>query len=77
MTLSQAVGKRIEKLLKERNMTQYQLCKMGGIPRSTISVTISGKHKTIKLDTIYQVVATLNITLEEFFADELFENIED
>ena len=77
MKLSVAVGQRIEKLLRERNMTQYQLSKNGGIPRSTISVVVSGKHSTVKLDTIYQICATLNITLEEFFKDELFSNIED
>ena len=77
MKLSDAVGKRVEKLLAERNMTQYQLYKNGGIPRSTISVTADGKYKTVKLDTIYQIVATLGITLKDFFDDALFEDIED
>ena len=49
MKLSEAVGKRVENLLAERNMTQYQLYKNGGIPRSTISVTVDGKYKTVKL----------------------------
>ena len=56
MKLSEAVGKRVENLLAERNMTQYQLYKNGGIPRSTISVTGDGKYKTVKLDTIYQIL---------------------
>ena len=77
MKLSVAVGKRIENLLAERKMTQYQLYKNGGIPRSTISVTVDAKHKTVKLDTIYQIVATLGITLKEFFDDALFDDIED
>ena len=77
MTLSEAVGKRVENLLAERNMTQYQLYKNGGIPRSTISVIIDGKYKTVKLDTVYQIVATLGITLKEFFDDPLFDEVED
>lgn len=77
MKLSKAVGKRIENLLIERKMTQYQLYKNGGIPRSTISVTIDGKHQTVKLDTIYQICATLEISLKEFFDDVLFNDIED
>ena len=77
MKLSEAVGKRVENLLAERNMTQYQLYKNGGIPRSTISVTVDGKYKTVKLDTIYQIVATLGITLKEFFDDELFDELEE
>ena len=77
MKLSEAVGKRVENLLAERNMTQYQLYNNGGIPRSTISVAIDGKYKTVKLDTIYQIVATLGITLKEFFDDPLFDEVED
>lgn len=77
MTLSEAVGKRIEKLLKERGITQYKLCKDGGISRATISVTTNAKYKTVKLDTIYQVVATLGISLKDFFDDELFSCLED
>ena len=77
MKLSEAVGKRVENLLAERNMTQYQLYKNGGIPRSTISVTVDGKYKTVKLDTIYQIVATLGITLKDFFDDALFDDLED
>lgn len=77
MKLSEAVGKRVENLLAERNMTQYQLYKNGGIPRSTISVTVGGKYKTVKLDTIYQIVATLGITLKDFFDDTLFNELED
>ena len=77
MKLSEAVGKRVENLLTERNMTQYQLYKNGGIPRSTISFTVDGKYKTVKLDTIYQIVATLGITLKEFFDNKLFDEIED
>lgn len=77
MKLSEAVGKRVENLLKERNMTQYQLFKNGGIPRSTISVTVDGKYKTVKLDTIYQIAATLGISLKEFFDDPMFDNLED
>ena len=77
MKLADAVGKRVENLLAERNMTQYQLYKNGGIPRSTISVTVDGKYKTVKLDTIYQIVATLGITLKDFFDDDLFDELED
>ncbi|MBO4323700.1 MAG: helix-turn-helix transcriptional regulator [Clostridia bacterium] len=77
MKLSEAVGKRIEKLLENKKMTQYQLYKNGGIPRSTISVTVGGKYKTVKLDTIYQITATLGISLKEFFNDEIFDSIED
>ena len=77
MRLAEAIGKRVERLLEERGMTQYQLYKDGGIPRSTISVTVDAKYKTVKLDTVYQIAATLGMTLKEFFDDPIFDCIED
>lgn len=77
MKLSEAVGKRVEVLLAERGMTQYKLYKNGGVPRSTISVTVGGKYKTVKLDTVYQISATPGISLKEFFDDPLFDEPED
>ena len=77
MKLSEAIGKRVENLLAERNMTQYQLFKNGGIPRSSISVTVDGKYKTVKMDTVYQIATTLGLTLKEFFDDTLFDNLDD
>lgn len=77
MTLTEAVGKRVEKLLKERGLTQYQLYKTGGIPRPTVSVIVKGKNKTVNLFTVYQIAATLNLSLKEFFDDAAFDDLED
>lgn len=77
MRLTEAIGKRIENLLKERNITQYELCKRGGIPRSTVSVIIAGKPQTVKMDTVYQIAATLEMSLEQFFSDPIFDEVTD
>ena len=77
MKLVEAVGKRVEQLLEERNMTQYALAKNGGIPRQTVNIVVNGTHNRLALDTVYQIVATLEITLEEFFADSIFDDITD
>lgn len=77
MKLTDAVGKRVAKLLDERNMSQYKLYKNGGIPRPTIFSIITCKNKTITLCTVYQIADTLGISLKEFFDDELFADIED
>ena len=77
MTLSQAVGKRVAQLLRDRNMTQYELWKQGGIPRSTLCVLIDAKYATVKLDTIYQIAATLGMSLKEFFDDPIFNDLVD
>lgn len=77
MTLAEAIGKRVANLLEKREMTQYQLYKLGGIPRPTISTVIAVKNKTIKIDTIYQIATTLGLTLKEFFDDAIFDKVSD
>ena len=77
MKLAEAVAKRVEELLSERKMTQYELSKRGGIPRSTLCVLTRAKYSTVKLDTVYQIAATLGISLEEFFNSRLFNDLED
>ena len=77
MKLVEAIGKRVDNLLQERGMTQYELSQRGGIPRSTINVIVGVKRNTTKIDTIYQIAATLGIPLKKFFDDPLFDDITD
>lgn len=77
MRLADAVGKRIAIILQERGIKQYGLSKLGGIPRATISVLIAGKHNTMQLDTIYQIAATLDMSLAEFFNHPIFDEVTD
>ncbi len=77
MKLVEAIGKRVDNLLQERGMTQYELSQRGGIPRSTINVVVGVKRNTTKIDTIYQIAATLGIPLKKFFDDPLFDDITD
>ena len=44
MKLSNAIRKRIKFYLEEKNMKVWKLCKMSGIPCSTISTFMSGKN---------------------------------
>ncbi len=77
MKLVEAVGKRVDNLLQDRHLTQYEVAMQGGIPRSTISVIIAVKRKSVKIDTIYQICATLGISLKTFFDDPVFDNVSD
>lgn len=76
MKLSNAIRKRIKFYLKEKNMNVWNLCKMSGIPCSTISTFMSGKTELIKIDTLLHICEGFNITLGEFFANHLFDNVE-
>ncbi len=77
MRLVEAVGKRIESLLEERNMTCYKLSKEGGIARQTIAEVIRGKNKTVSLNVVFQITATLGLSLEEFFKDKIFDEVDE
>ncbi|MBQ8424894.1 MAG: helix-turn-helix transcriptional regulator [Clostridia bacterium] len=77
MKLTEAIAKRVIKLLAERNLSQYYLFKNGGVPRSTVSDVVNNKKKRVSTETIYQICSTLGLSLSEFFNDPLFDNLED
>ncbi len=77
MNLTEATAKRINDLLEERNWKQYDLFKNGGIPRSTISNVIYLKKKKVSSYTVYQICATLGITMKEFYDDPIFDEVND
>lgn len=76
MKLSDAIRKRIKFYLKEKNMNVWKLCKMSGIPCSTISTFMSAKTELIKLDTLLHICEGFGITLGEFFTDSIFDTAE-
>ena len=77
MKLVEAIGKRVDDLLKERGLSQYYLYKNGGVPRTTINDVINVRKKRVSTDTVYQICSTLGLTLEKFFADAIFQDIDD
>jgi len=76
MKLSDAIRKRIKYYLKEKNMNVWKLCKMSGIPCSTISTFMSGKTELIKIDTLLHICEGFGITLGEFFTEPMFDTAE-
>ena len=76
MKLSNAIRLRIKYYLKEKNMNVWNLCKMSGIPCSTISTFMSWKTELIKIDTLLHICEGFGITLGEFFTDTIFDTAE-
>ena len=77
MKLVEAIGKRVEQLLKERGLSQYYLFKAGGVPRTTVNDVINIRKKRVSTDTVYQICSTLGLSLEEFFTSPLFSDLDD
>ena len=76
MQIADAVKERIINLCHENNISINKLAVMGGQTQSTLQSLIDGKSKNPKLLTIVRVCDSLNITLKDFFDDDLFKNID-
>ena len=79
MKLNEAVSQRLQELLNERQMTQYQLFMKSGVPKSTIGNVINCSYSSVKLRIIHEICQGFEIGISEFFATPLFDenNIED
>lgn len=72
MTLQKAIALRISELLVKNKMSRYALCKKLAMPEQTLKHIIDERNKDIKLSTVEQIADGFDLTLEEFFASELF-----
>ena len=75
MQLSDATRKRINFLLKEKNMKLWDLSKAAGISLPTISDFLKNDTENLRMDTMLHICEGFNITLKEFFDDPLFEDV--
>jgi len=74
MKLEEAITKRILNLCKERNITPNKLASLSGLESSTIRCIFYGKSKNPGTRTILDICQALNITLFDFFDDNLFKD---
>ena len=64
---------RVSNLLIERKMSKYQLEKRSGLTHSALRYIFNEVNSDVKFSTIVKVVVALDMTLEEFFDDKIFE----
>ena len=72
MTVNDAVAKRVLKLLKNREMSQYRLEQESGIQHGSMQCIMNGRNKTVTLSTVIMLAKGFNMTLTEFLDDEIF-----
>ncbi len=72
MTVNDAVARRIMKLLRERNMSQYRLEQESGIQHGSMQCIMNGRNKTVTLSTVILLAKGFHMSLTEFLDDELF-----
>ena len=73
MKLNEAVSQRLQELLKERGMTQYQLSMKSGVPKSTIGNVVNCMYDSVKLRIIHELCQGINLNISEFFNSPMFE----
>lgn len=72
MNLEDAIRKRINELVKDNNTTLTSLCLASNLTPSTVFDFMYGKSLCPKVITIKKICCGANITLEQFFAKEYF-----
>ena len=76
MTISKAISTRIINICKEKNISINKLANISFFTQSTLQSIVSGDSGNTKLLTIYRVCYGLEISLEEFFSDEIFNDLD-
>ena len=72
LTVNDAVAKRISKLLRERDMSQYRLEQETGIQHGSMQCIMNGRNKTVTLSTVMLLAKGFQMSLAEFLDDDLF-----
>ncbi len=76
MYLSDAMRKRLNNLMTENHLNANKLALYSGMNRSNINRFLRGKNKTITIESITLICQSLNISLKDFFDDELFKDVD-
>lgn len=72
MDLSDLIALKIKELLKENNLTVYQLEALTGIVRATITKFLNRQTKTIRIENLSYICEAFHISLGDFFSDKRF-----
>ncbi len=72
MTTNDAVAIRINKLLKEKKMTQYRLEQKSAVYHGAMNRILKGKNFTVSFSTLYKLARGFDMSLMEFLDDDVF-----
>lgn len=76
MTISKAISTRILNICKEKNISINKLANYSFLTQSTLQSIVVGDSNNPKLLTISRVCYGLEMSLEEFFSDDIFNDID-
>ena len=76
MNVKDATVERFKHILQERDIAINELATLSGVTPSTAYSMFDSSRRDISLITIKKFCDGLNISLEEFFADDIFRTLE-
>ena len=76
MTIGEACRIRIQELCDKRGITINKLAIISGITQSTLNNIISGRNKSTTISTIKKICDGMEISVQEFFASDVFVDLE-
>ena len=75
-SVSEAVSRRILQLCRDKNITVNNLATLSAVTQSTVNDIINMKSKNIGIVTLKKLCDGLQITITDFFDDDMFRNLE-
>ena len=76
MSVKDAVAARFENICKERGIRINELASLSGVTPSTAYSMLDPRRRDVSIVTIKKFCDGLDISLGEFFADEIFDRLE-
>ena len=71
-SINDVVVQRLNKFMGEKDISQYKLAELSGLPYPTIKSIMQRKTKDIQLKTIILLASGLGVTPSEFIDDKSF-----
>ena len=76
MDAGTAVKNRVIELCRERGLSLNRLGMISGVSQSTINNIVSGRNRSATVSTIKKICDGLDVTIIDFFDDDLFRDLE-
>ena len=76
MRVGEAVRERILELCHQQQLTVNKLSNISGVTQSTVNNIVSGRNRSATISTLKKLCDGLGITIQEFFASDLFTDLE-
>lgn len=76
MLIKEAIIKHLQDICRQRNMKYNELATVSGVTPSTVYSLMDASRKDLSVITLKKLCDGLDMTITEFFDDELFKTLE-